>query len=147
MALTLLSYLRELKDDDPLSEDEFYQLVEKSMLAFQAGGAGRPELVLNRTITTVINTAGKFAAKDRTCVRGTGGKVIGLSYWLSHFGFTATLQSGKEIGMLNVNVVLNLFIQCSDTAIAGYLSSIMPYVAIHAELEAIMIAKYGKHRL
>ena len=46
--------------------------------------------------------------------------------------------------MLRVNVVLNLLIQCSDTIIASYLTSIMLDVTTFSELEATTIAKYGK---
>ena len=49
------------------------------MLAFQTGGASRPEPVWSRTITTFINTAGILVAKDGTSVGRIGGEVISLS--------------------------------------------------------------------
>ena len=40
------------------------------------------EPLWSRTITSVIDLAGKLVAKDGTCVRGIEGEVIGLSSWL-----------------------------------------------------------------
>ena len=51
--------------------------------------------------------------------------MVGLSKWLCCFGSTAAFTSRKEIRMLDVNFVLNLLIQCSDTSIASYLTSII----------------------
>ena len=47
---------------------------------------------------------------------------------------------------LNVKVVLNLLIRCSDTMIASYLTSITPDVTTYAEVQAQMVAKYKKHQ-
>ena len=49
------------------------------MLAFQAGGAARFKLICSRTITPVINTAGKLVAKNESYVGGLGVEMIGLS--------------------------------------------------------------------
>ena len=38
----------------------------------------RPKPLWSRTITTVINTAGKLVAKDGTYVSGIGGEVVSL---------------------------------------------------------------------
>ena len=67
-------------------------------------------------------------AKDGTCNEAVGGEVIGLSLWLTSFGSTVVLTFGKEIATLDIVVVLNLLIQCSDTTIASFLSSIAPDV-------------------
>ena len=48
--------------------------------------------------------------------------------------------------MLDVKVVLNLLIKCSDTTIAGYLTSIAAEIHKYADLEAYIIAKYIKHK-
>ena len=65
--------------------------------------------VWTRTITTLINMAGKVA-KDRTCVRSVGGEVIGPLKWLTLFVSTIVHTFLKEIGILDVGVVLNLLI-------------------------------------
>ena len=49
------------------------------MVALQARGAVRRELVWSRTTTTVINTAGKLVVKDGTCVGSEVVDVVGLS--------------------------------------------------------------------
>ena len=115
------------------------------MLALKAGRAVAAEPGYSRSITTVINTAGKFVVKDGTCARGVGGKVIGLLQWLTQFGSTLKLTSRKELATLEVSVVLNLLIQYSDTTIASCLTSIAPDVTTYAEMEAKMVAKHCNH--
>ena len=46
---------------------------------------------------------------------------------------------------LDASIVSNLLVQCSDTTIASYLTSIMADIHTYANLETKMIAKYGKH--
>ena len=70
MAQALLTHLWDLKDASTITENEFLQLVEKSMNAMAARGQRRPEPVWSRTITTIINTARKLATRNSTCKRG-----------------------------------------------------------------------------
>ena len=46
---------------------------------------------------------------------------------------------------LDVSIVSNLLIQCSDMTIASYLTSVMADIHTYADLEMKMIAKYSKH--
>ena len=94
MAQALLTHLRDLKDAGTITEDDFLQLVEKSMDAMAAGGQRRPEPVWSRTITTIINTAGKLVTRDGTCTGGIGEELIGLSQWLQRFRSTVALTAG-----------------------------------------------------
>ena len=50
------------------------------------------------------------------------------------------------MGLLDMKRVLSLLIQCSDTTIAGHLTSIAAELHMYADLKACMIAKYGKHK-
>ena len=63
------------------------------------------------------------------------------------FGSNIAPTARKGIETSDVNVVLNLFIQCNETIIRSYLTSILPDVNIYTELEAKMIAKYSKRGL
>ena len=47
---------------------------------------------------------------------------------------------------LDMSIVNNLLIQCSDMTIASYLISVMADIHTYAELKMKMIANYGKHR-
>ena len=46
------------------------------------------------------------------------------------------LTASRELKMLAVRVVLNLLIQCSDTTIAGYLTSIVAEIHPYPDFEA-----------
>ena len=56
------------------------------------------------------------------------------------------LTAGREVKMLDVRVVLNLLIQCSDNTIAGYSISIVVEIHMYADLEVCIIAKCSKHK-
>ena len=71
--------MRALKDDGILSKEEFFILMEKSMLALYARGAVTTELVKSRTITSVINAAENLVAKDIAGVKSVEGDVIDSS--------------------------------------------------------------------
>ena len=66
------------------------------------------EPVYSKIIKTVINIDGKLIAKDRIYLGGIGREVISLSHWFTHFRFTVVVTFGKEVGILNLKVVLNL---------------------------------------
>ena len=64
------------------------------MDAMAAGGQRRPEPIWSRTITTIMNTAGKLVTRDGTCTGGIGEELIGLSQWLQRFRSTVALTAG-----------------------------------------------------
>ena len=145
MAQALLTHLWDLKAAGTITEDDFLQLVEKSMDAMATGGQRRSEPIWSKTITTIINTAGKLVTRDGTCIGGIGEKLIGLSQWLQRFRSTVALTAGQDETQLDVSIVSNLLIQCSDTTIASYLTSVMADMHTYTDLETKIIAKYGKH--
>ena len=78
MAQALLTHLRDLKDAGTINKDDFVQLVVKSMDAMATRRQIRPEPVWIKTITTIINTAGKLVTRVGTCIGGIGKELIGL---------------------------------------------------------------------
>ena len=52
----------------------------------------------------------------------------------------------QDVIQLDVSIVSNLLIQCSDMTIASYLTSVMVDIHTYADLTTKMIAKYGKYR-
>ena len=48
--------------------------------------------------------------------------------------------------MLDMRLALNLLIQCKDTTITRYLTSIEAETHMYADFQVHMIAKYGKHK-
>ena len=145
IAQALLTYLRDLKDTGTITKDDFFQLVEKSMDAMAAGGQKRSEPVWSRTITTIINTARKLVIRDGTCIGGIVEELINLSQKLQRFRSTVALAAGQDVTQLDVSIVSILLIQCSDTTIATYLTSVMADIYTCADLETKMIARYSKH--
>ena len=115
------------------------------MNVMAAGGQRRPEPVWSRTISAIINTAGKLVTRNGTCTGGIGEELIGLSQWLQRFRSTVALTAGQVVTQLDVSIVSNLLIQCSDMTIASYLTSVMADIHTYADLETKMIAKYSKH--
>ena len=71
--------------------------------------------------------------------------MIGLSQWLQRFRSTVALTAGQDVTQLDVSIVSNLLIQCSDTTIASYLTSVMADIHTYADLKTKIIVKYGKH--
>ena len=61
------------------------------------------------------------------------------------FWSTVALTAGRDVTQLDVSIVSNLLIQCSDTTIASYLTSVIADIHTYADLETKIIAKYGKH--
>ena len=115
------------------------------MDAIAAGRQRKPEPVWSRTITIIINTAGKLVTRDGTCTGGIGEELIGLSQWLQRFRSTVVLTAGQDVTQLDVSIVSNLLIQCSDATIASYLTSLVANIHTETDLETKMIAKYGKY--
>ena len=93
----MLTHLRALKDDGTPYDDEFFDLVQKLMLALLPRGALVTGPDWSRTITNVVNMAVKYVAKNG--IYG-GKKVIGFLQWLTHFGSMVVLDPGKEIRIL-----------------------------------------------
>ena len=88
----------------------------------------------------------KLVTQDGICIGGIWEELIGLSQWLQIFWLTIALIAGQNVTQLDVSIVSNLLIQCSDMTIASYLTSVMADIHTYADLEMKMIAKYGKHR-
>ena len=59
------------------------------------------------------------------------------------------LSARRELGVLDMRVVLSLLIQCSDTTISGYFTIISAKIHTYDDLKACMITKYGiyKHQV
>ena len=55
------------------------------------------------------------------------------------------LTAGREVGMLDMGVVLNLLLQCSNSTIAGYLTRIVIKIHMYADCEVHITTKYSNH--
>ena len=73
--------------------------------------------------------------------------------WLIYFGSTVVLTSRKKIGTLDIKVVLDLHIFCSDTTISNFLTSIgtdaTAYAQVRAKwllgIESIKLKLFGRY--